>query len=339
MQINRFHNLDSLGSYEWIYFDLISDNHDYSLIVIFYNGFPFYNKYLKNYFDNIKSIIKDKLTALDFPAISLCIYEKNKKLANLHYIFNKDSLVINENTIAYSNNAILIRNDNYNYSLHFKLKFPYRKLKLIGDLRISNSDVSTKELIIEKESEKHFWKNNLIKFYGAADISIYRHDVLKKRISFSGIGYNDHNWGVRPIPVDIKNWYWGRFHKGEYTFFYLITESFNNTTSKYFAFYKGNHCIIDSTNFELKKSECYNYFFLKYDKLLMIYDNNFSAENINNIKLDNGPFYIRFLSKFKIKHSELRLDGIGISEYIHPPRLLKSFFNPFINLKIKKYQP
>lgn len=339
MQINTFHKLDSAGSYEWIYFDLISEKNDYALVVILYNGFPFYNLYLKNYFQQDRNSTTKKLNSKDFPAISFCLYNKNRKVVNLHYLFPKNSLKLSDNTIRYNDNIILVKDNDYSLNLHIKLKFPYRKISISSDFRISNYYVSCNEKLIGNEEEIHFWSHNLIKYYGSVETTIENKGVKKQTISFSGIGYNDQNWGLRPIVEDVKNWYWGRFHKDDYTFIYLITENYKGNFFKHCILYKGNTPIKESTEFEMNINKAYNYFLLKYGKEIKIKCKDFFMKNVNNIKLDNGPFYIRLLSSFEIKFGNIELKGIGISEFINPPRLMKNFFTPFINLKIRYYQP
>lgn len=338
MQLNEFHRINLSGSYEWIYFDLISEKNDYILVVILYNGFPFYYQYIKNHFEHQEKQIANPLTSIDYPAISFCLYKGNKKIANLHYIFRKDILKTNNNIISYENYAILTKNSEKLYNLHFNLEYPYRKINLNADLRISANNVSEVEYIIGKTSEKHFWKQNFIKYSGSANISLYKENNLKEKISFDGIGYNDQNWGLRPLPADVTNWYWGRFIKENYIFVYLIIEYNSENKFRYYGLFDGNKYIKQSFNFDYKKKESKNYFLLKYNESLKIKDNNFTAENINKIKLDNGPFYIRFLSEFRINSGNIILEGTGISEFIRPPRLIKPLLKPFINLKIKNYQ-
>ncbi len=337
MELNKFYIPDTIGSYEWIYFDLISEENDYSLVIILYNRFPFYYDYIKSYYNFKKGNLIKKITSKNFPAVSFCLYKKNKKIANLHYIFESRSLIINENVISYNDNVIFTRSDNNSYNLHFKLKYPYRRLNINADIRISNGFSTGKEKNIYSEPVKHFWKHNLIKYYASAEISVISQNKLKQKISFSGTGYNDQNWGLNPIPADIKNWYWGRFHKYDYTFIYLITEGLSGNYNKYFGLYKGTDCLKESSDFEFIKNESYNYFHLKYGKEIKIINDSFSLINTNRIKLDNGPFYIRFLAEYKIRYENLNFEGRGISEYLYPPRLTKIFFKPFINLKIKNY--
>jgi hypothetical protein len=35
--------------------------------------------------------------------------------------------------------------------------------------------------------------------------------------SFTGVGYHDQNWGVRPITESAKSWYWGHSQAGPYS--------------------------------------------------------------------------------------------------------------------------
>jgi hypothetical protein len=84
-------------------------------------------------------------------------------------------------------------------------------------------------------------------------------------------------------------------------------------------------------NFTRKK----NYFLLNYFKEIKISNEFISFEILNKERVDNGPFYIRFLSDFRINYKGTSLSGKGFSEYISPQRLRWLFLHPFINVKIK----
>jgi hypothetical protein len=36
-------------------------------------------------------------------------------------------------------------------------------------------------------------------------------------LSFTGVGYHDQNWGVKPLTESAKSWYWGHAQAGPYS--------------------------------------------------------------------------------------------------------------------------
>lgn len=78
-----------------------------------------------------------------------------------------------------------------------------------------------------------------------------------------------------------------------------------------------------------------NYFNLNYGKEISINAGEISITVKCNDKVDNGPFYIRFMSDFQINFKGEKIFTKGFTEYISPERLKNKFLYPFISLKLK----
>ena len=59
------------GAYEWWYFDALTHDNEWGIVVIFYQGNPFSPEY-------IRQIENRKSTPDEFPAISISVYHKNR---------------------------------------------------------------------------------------------------------------------------------------------------------------------------------------------------------------------------------------------------------------------
>ncbi|WP_322570634.1 hypothetical protein [Rhodohalobacter sp.] len=47
---------------------------------------------------------------------------------------------------------------------------------------------------------------------------------VEQDITFSGIGYHDHNIGQEPMKESFRDWYWGRYHFEEFTLVYYLMQ-------------------------------------------------------------------------------------------------------------------
>ncbi|GAB5408975.1 MAG: hypothetical protein BalsKO_13400 [Balneolaceae bacterium] len=203
-----------LNGYEWWYFDALSTDKNWGIVVIFYHGNPFSPKY----------ILAEKGSPDQFPAISISVYRKGKPefYSFLEYEEGRFHWDAEEQTGSIGSNffkrievngkleyeLLLTQTLESGHSINAKLKF--------------NSKISSEDLIDHNSRrDKHFW--NLIQPQALVSGSI----ILKGKrdshnISFSGTGYHDHNTGYEPMKESFKEWYWGRFHFKESTLIYYI---------------------------------------------------------------------------------------------------------------------
>lgn len=328
----NFRYLKQPGSYEWIYFDMISDCGNYSMVIIFYCGFPFasrYNNALRNYPDIHENI---NLSAADFPAVSFCLYENSKKLVNIHKIFGKDKISSENNHIKIGNNLLKMTSENgiNKYFLNMNLYFPYRNLSLSSEIEIQEITSPVLDEYNTDFDENHYWSPRSPLCFVKADIS-----VGKRKLTLQGSGYSDRNYGTIPFFHNIKEWFWGRFHSDTVNIIYYHIKYLHHKSLNILLLYDKNGKAEHINNINTEFSRKYNYFFLNYYKFIHLSNRNFIIDISNNTKIDNGPFYIRYLSDFTLNYNGMDLTGKGITEYISPQRLKCRFLYPFINIKIK----
>lgn len=330
-----FRYLKEPGSYEWIYFDMISDCGNYSLVVIFYCGFPFasrYNKAIRK-FPHIPAQVN--LSATDFPAVSFCLYKERKRIVNIHRIFTREQLSVIGNEIRIGDNTLKTISENgiNKYLLNINLDFPYRKAKLISGIEITetvNILKSEETNYFTEFDEKHFWSPRSPLTCVKANIKIN-----DEEINLNGKGYSDRNYGVIPVFHNIKEWFWGRFHSEKVNLIYYHINYFNNEPMRILFLYDSKGLTGFYVQFDENFSRKKNYFLLNYFKEIKVSNEFISFKIVNSERVDNGPFYIRFLSDFSINYKGNSIEGKGFSEYISPQRLRWLFLHPFINVKIK----
>lgn len=316
------------NGYEWWYFDALSSDKQWVIVVIFYHGNPFSPNYIKS-----ENVLPD-----NFPAISVSVYRKGKTefYSFLEYQegrFNwndeektgsigSNFFKINEKEGKLEYELLLTQTLESGHSINAKLKF--------------NSKISSEDLIDHKSNgEKHFW--NLIQPQAQVSGSV----ILKGKtdnhnISFSGKGYHDHNTGYEPMKESFKDWYWGRFHFQDSTLIYYIMNGLNGEEQHeaWLISNDGQEVLKKFTDVNLNYVQK-NLFGLQVARKIELSSEN-SKVTIQQRKLiDNGPFYQRFLSDVVMNHDAQTLASTGISEYIKPEKIYEEKYWWMVKMRLR----
>ncbi len=320
------------NSYEWWYFDAISDN-GYSLVVTFFCGLPFspyYNEKIVQAQEGIGVADPKQHTA-----IYLCLY-KNKKL--LAYILNE--YPEQHFFAALDNPKVIIGNNILTYSSDNGFSVKINDLALWGK-RVKGEIFFKPEFFPSIDShnsdQEHTWNCVAPRCKVNGELTIT--GIIKTRkISICGIGYHDHNYGSRPMHFDINRWHWGRFHTKDQTAIYYITEN-NNDQTAFLMVLKNNGEILylGQASYDFKqKKDLMGVEYFSHISLAPKDTNNFSLDIFKTKTVDQGPFYLRFLADYKLKSSKLVIENIGFAEAFQPQKLFIKAFWPFIKMPIKK---
>jgi len=320
------------GSYEWWYLDCIPDNSDYSLVVILYSGFPFSPSYHKE-------ILKGKNScSIDFPGVSVCLYKGNKKVINIHRTMESIGHKVNGITIDKPGQVVLEYEKDGTIKVMIDTISIYKKTNVKCKIKFSplkNIHNSIPQQF--SENKDHYWRPVSPKGLLEAEIEIQKRNNETEKIKIEGAGYSDQNWGLVPIYHKISDWNWGRFHSGKLNGIYFdidYSKEYDKRFSKLILYdAEGNTEYCGEASFDYKKRK--NYFNLNYGKVININGGNLSVVTKCNDKVDNGPFYIRFISDFEINFKGEKIYAKGFTEYISPGRLKNKFLHPFISLKLK----
>lgn len=319
------------GSYEWWYFDAVSDD-GYSIVIIFYEGNPFSRKYIESLHAGTQS------DATQFPAISISVYDNGNPLFYSFEEFLPDSAGFSSSKPgghAGNNHFEGVKNgNNLVYNIHLDQTLVNGD-SLRGDLTFSldsstkiNSDILTSG----SDNSNHTW--NLVMPKCKAEGEIRIEGYREAHFLFKGTGYHDHNTGFEPMKESFKEWYWGRYHTQNGTFIYYLMNKVNAWDNQ--AWYIGDDGNIEKLNSRIeKKNENLNIFGLTSARVLEFDGNEISAFLQKDTLLDNGPFYQRFEGKLLLKIDDTLEQATGISEYIYPSRIYSKTFWPLVNMRIK----
>lgn len=341
---SKFHALKTPGAYEWWYFDCIDDDNEYSFVAIFLTGNPFspdYSNRVKNHLKSPGSKIPDPM---DFCAISFNLYFQDRVLYRVLYEYGKEFFKIDN---VNGSEKISIDRSNF-YFEKSENKF-YLNINL-PDSQLSNqfksefiftvkSDLNELKSTEPTGNTGHFWRPAANVCEVTGKVKFYR-NFKRTKNEFTGYGYHDHNWGSEAMFQNIKDWYWGRAVTDNYSLVYFCI-LYNDESCKPFNIlyiYKEGKLIQQLEDFDSDLKNKKNYWFLKFSKNLTIKKDDIKMYCRNKEKIDNGPFYIRFISRFDlyIKDQKVLSDVTGFSEYIKPKRLKSGFLKPFVNMRITK---
>ncbi len=162
---------------------------------------------------------------------------------------------------------------------------------------------------------------------------------IEKEEGFIGKGFHDHHWGSVPLDRFIKSWHWGRAFIGDKTLIYSVQAPINdneNPESILLILKKGKVENVSRSSKVQLGGRRHNFFWLPYEKDLLLNDSHMLKITHNNI-LSDGPISVIFQDKWELKTSSEFLKGSGISNYLYTPRLSNKFFFPMLKARTTVY--
>lgn len=328
---NVWHKLGN-SSYEWWYFDAISDD-GYSVVITFFCGLPFspyYNEKIVQMQEG-KGIADPK----QHTAFYFCLYKNNKLLAYvLSEYSEKHFFAALDQTKVIIGNNILVHSSDKGFSIKIDdLALWGRKIK--GEVCFQPEFFPKIDWLTGEH--EHVWNCVAPRCKVNGELTITGL-VKKRKIKFFGIGYHDHNYGNRPMHHDISRWHWGRLHTKDQTAIYYITES-KNDPKPFLMVLKNNGEVfyLGQANYDFKqKKDLMGVEYFSQINLAPKGENGFSLDIFKTQTVDQGPFYLRFLADYKLKSSKSVTENIGFAEAFEPQKLFIKAFWPFIKMPIKK---
>ncbi len=315
--------------YEWWYFDAISLDKKWSLVVIFFQGNPFSPEYIKAGADALPN---------DFPAISISVYKNGKpeyysfieyQEGRFHWNDKDESCSIGSNFFKRSINGnelvyelLLAQTLESGHSINAKLKF--------------SSPVLPEDSIEHQSTEeKHFW--NLLQPHAQVNGSI---SLKGKRndfnVLFSGTGYHDHNTGYEPMKESFDDWYWGRFHFKDSTLIYYVMNQLDGGKQHEAWLISNQSGEVMDTFSEIKSGYFEkNRFGLNSARKIELKSLKAHATIQLSSLVDNGPFYQRFLSDCVMQYEGKTTAGVGISEYIKPAQIYEEKYWWMVRMRLR----
>lgn len=326
------HEKPQSGAYEWWYFDAVSQDGKFSLVIIFYEGIPFSPRY-----NRLLETVQKNPLAEDFPAISISIYEDGKPIyySISEYAPKACSFSDNEPFVQIGNHCMRGKKtaNSIEYELILDEILPggdaiggnviFKGLPLHANMSPDSSD----------KNQGHFW--NLIQPRAEVHGEFKITNALRKEtreIRFTGCGYHDHNLGNEPMKNEFDDWYWGRFHFKDATFVYYVMNRKNHAQYKAWLIDNDSQNVLAMPELQSKAAFLKNPFLLRYARdLTFTWGDEFITVRQTR-RIDSGPFYVRFLAEGTLHNSDTRF---GITEYIRPERIHHKRYWPLVHMRYR----
>lgn len=324
------------GAYEWWYFDAIDPESGYAFVVIFYQGNPFSNRYIRAMEQEGEEPAKPE----NFPAVSISIYKGDEVV---YYSFSEYDSV----RARFDQDRPKLQIGNHFLDLEQEGEQLLYRLELNETLVCGDRIEAKLEFSSPKEglsfhnginpgqSAGHAWNLVQPRAKVRGEILIFEDGIPGHEIDFQGTGYHDHNTGQEPMKDEFRDWYWGRFHFPDHTLIYYVMN--RKEEAQHRAWLLDNNSTIVSEYQEASLSDRNLTLFGLNPAHKIVLQHEQSRILVQQSRLlDNGPFYRRYLSD-----AFLNLDGgtvqksRGISEYIYPGRIYWKLYWPFVDMRIR----
>lgn len=323
------------GGYEWWYFDALSTDKEWGIVVIFYDGNPFSPKYIQEL--NMQG---DSIDALpnQFPAVSVSLYRKGKAEYYSFLEYGEDRFHWDEEDLTGSVGSNFFKQNIVDNQLEYEL--------LITQTLDSGHSINAKlkfvsarlpEDLIEYDSpgEKHFW--NLIqpraKVSGSITVEGKKTD---RNILFNGEGYHDHNTGFEPMKDSFNDWYWGRFHfRGSTLIYYVMNGLDGSEQHEAWLIDESKQQVLEKFDHIKLEHPVNTRFGLSTYRKIVIASTSTEITIQQNKLSDNGPFYQRFLSDAIMKREGRVSAAHGISEYIKPEKIYEEKYWWLVRMRLR----
>ena len=340
------------NGYEWWYFDALSDDGKYALIVIFFLGTPM-SPYYKAVVDGKNPLPKDWCGVFvtlheRIPSGYAILSPGGRKRFPLHwnevaYAYNiyRGGTFAKESASVSIGGSQIQCDDMGNWQVSLDERGLYLG-KVTGNLTFASVGNALSQMPVSNDTAgaAHTWVCVAPHCRVTGTITVSSGDT----ITFSGDGYHDHNFGT--LPWDAKEiWSWGRFHtakKGQEPAWTAVFYQHKQSPTNYLLIVDDTGAVLTQTDtaeskISLPQKSGYGLpFFLQ--TMLWEAASNATLDYIlpNETGLLNGPFYKRSVGQAKIRVGGRVEEAKGISEVFQPSRLCHPIWSRLMWTRIRR---
>jgi carotenoid 1,2-hydratase len=309
-------------SYEWWYFDALSDNGREAVIIVFLDNFIYSPRYNR-----------EDDTGRKFPAIAFTYFADGKPVYRCVNEFAEEEVSADRTSPECRIADSYFKYEKAAYGSGYSITV---NVKLSGDRRLEanfewlsiESDFAAESFCYRESS--HCW--NMVAprsdVTGKISVSDKRGRTLDVR-QFRGTGYHDHCLDNRWLAKTVRDWHWGRAHYADATaVFYRYCERGQHTPNTKLLVVKNGELRERTAEYD-EQNYARDKFGIRYPtRLRLISDDNMRLR-VKPLKIiDSSFYYLRFLSEITLT---LR-DGIprktsGITEFLAPKSLKYRWLN------------
>ena len=307
---------DTLGAYEWWYFDALSDDGEWALACVWFLGNPFSPYYRL-------AALGEQADPADHNALFFALY-RHGRLHAYHFtrfpINEVDTadrlpgvLRLGPNRLGWlpgGGGWLAVTDENAN------------RRRLDAELRFDFPPLVASPGAGGDAGETHFWLPAAPACRVSGEIRLREaQNAGAEVIRFSGQGYHDHNWGRLPFDADIRDWYWARAALGEGRAVVLYHVRYHRPRApvSHLLFFEGGCLMRYAPKAKVRLSRrCVNGFGTAYATRLTADDGDTRVVFRLGDRLDSAPFYVRALCDSEVQEGTSSEAGRGMGEYLRP---------------------
>lgn len=354
---DRFHNLTTPGSYEWTYFDGLSEDAEWAFVAIWFRGCPmspYYTAAIDRYLRNPGT---PPPRPEEYCAFNFSLYHRGRSV--FHTLEELPagcfSTVPGTADARLGTNAVrgeTSRNRPASYMLYIDAKSTLGSSRVVGDIEITargqdlgglgedyREPIDTSH--DDGSRDAHFWVPAALDTTFTARLDLWRLARSTQKARFHGRAYHDRNFGTGPLHHLHADWHWGRVHSGRHAFVYFAVPPDDRGTSpfRHLLLLDEGRLVRHAADFELSESPRKSHWAgLSHAK--EIHGKSGAGLDVNvaaRRRLDSGPFYHRFLSDIHVTGDAMSsINAPGITEFLRPTRLGVAAFRPFVKFRVRK---
>lgn len=328
---DRFFHFRTPGAQEWWYFDAISEDGEFALVVVWYAGLPFDPDYGVATLRHLKDpALHAAADPLDHSAIGFSLYRRGRTVAYALNRYPSDRFAHESGPFAVAVARSRVEREGSGYRLHVEAPAKDGRRTILTDLYFRPApETEPLERDLGGPGGSHHW------ILAASDCRVDGRVVLEGRggfdLEFRGRGYHDHNAGAEEISRALIRWRWGRVHLGRRTATYYQAEPREGPVRTLWVACDDGRPTEVREDIDIRLDDPRRHpLGIRYARSLAI--EGVDAAWRHRDLVDYGPFYLRWLSEFEVDGEK----GLGICELLETRALHKPWFNWMIPYRLKR---
>ena len=341
-----WHPQKDAKSYEWWYFDALSDDGNEAVVIVFLDNFiysPRYNRASQSAGRHSDGETQsENNTRRRFPAISFTYFRDGKPVYRAINEYPGEAFSASETSPECAIGDCSFRFQSASYGSGYLVTIRAalsrdRRLEANFEWLSIESDFSPQAFCYKETS--HCWNMVAPRSDVSGKINVFnRKGQTIDSVPFRGSGYHDHNLDNRWLAKTVRDWHWGRAHFTDATaVFHRYSEIGDASPStKLFLVQKGK---LHERNVEYDEQDYLrDKFGIRYPtRLRLISEDNFRLA-VKPLKIiDSSFYYLRFLSEITLTQPDGKQSTTnGITEFLAPKALKHRWLNWLSDMRIGK---
>ncbi len=319
LQHDHCHMLSGPGAYEWWYADALDASGEWGVVMILFRGMPMSPDYLSDPSDLQGGY-------------ALSIYHRGVRVAFAFGGHPLQRCQFAKEDVHVSMPGAELRRNNETLTMNIDAACGTDGRRAYVTLSMNAGSASAQ--VQDAIGDPHAWILATPRSPATVHIQIHEAHGEVVQQDFPAVAYHDHNMGARAMSVDFRDWYWGRLHTDHQTIAFLVTKRSADETNWFGRVLDDGRVEAFSDVKITFQRPRWSMMGLRYHQRIILQGrdpegNLVTAECLNARVCEDGPFYQRYISRWRVDGEEA---GLGTSEYMDVRRLSKAWIRPFLRL-------